>query len=173
MDGHNQWNTINKGTASARKVILHNIDILRPRLGKPAFNDTLDTSVRAAIRVGHYKLITGDCGDDMWLTPRGVPNKNLDAGLLSDTEKAIGRREEEIRRNQDKNFWLFNVREHPNEYHDLSESQPEKVRELLDQLLAINETAVPPFIVKGDPRSDRPCTEMSGGPWLDLKLKLH
>ena len=168
LDGHDQWNTINKGTASPRKVILHNIDILRPKLGKPVFNDTFDTSVRAAIRVGDYKLITGDCGEDTWIPPPDMPKDSPDvAGLLSATKEANSRRQNEKRQNADKNLWLFNVREDPTEHHDLSEKQPEKVRELLDQLLAFNKTAVPPFIVKGDPRSDPALHGNVWGPWLD------
>ncbi|GFS25163.1 arylsulfatase B-like [Elysia marginata] len=172
LDGHDQWSTINKGTSSPRNVILHNIDILRPRLGKPAVNGTFDTSVRAAIRIGDYKLITGDCGDDQWIPPPGVPIESLNGEnqhrfsqshfgtSSSDAPGARGLREE-------KNVWLFNIRKDPNERHDLSAKEPARVRAMLDQLVAFNNTAVPPFVVKSDPRSNPALHGNVWGPWLD------
>ena len=50
------------GKASTRTEILHNIDPLSPLQGSRLYNDTFDTRVRAAIRVGDYKLLTGDPG---------------------------------------------------------------------------------------------------------------
>ena len=44
---------------SKRHVLLHNIDPLRRRSGTPLYNNTFDSSVSAAVRVGHMKLITG------------------------------------------------------------------------------------------------------------------
>ena len=37
--------------------------------GEKRFPDTFDTRVRAAIRVGDYKLITGFPGDGAWVSP--------------------------------------------------------------------------------------------------------
>ena len=51
-----------KGAPSKRHVLLHNIDILENKVGKPLYKDTFDTSVSAAIRVGDMKLITGRPG---------------------------------------------------------------------------------------------------------------
>ena len=48
---------------SPRKELLHNIDILYQASGNRLYPDTFDTRTRAAIRVGDYKLITGDPGD--------------------------------------------------------------------------------------------------------------
>ena len=50
------------GKPSPRKEILHNIDPLYPPIGKRMYKDTWDTRVRAALRVGNWKLITGDPG---------------------------------------------------------------------------------------------------------------
>ncbi|GFO13313.1 arylsulfatase b [Plakobranchus ocellatus] len=188
LDGYDQWNTINKGTASPREVILHNIDILYPRLGKPILNGTFDSSIRAAIRVGDYKLITGACGDDHWVPPPGVPaqifhrennilfseannihrasmdefNPQSFARDLTDTEKS----RRQIRESK-KNVWLFNIREDPTEHYDLSDAEPERVRQMLDHLLVFNKTAVPPIVLHDDPRSNPALHGNVWGPWLD------
>ena len=51
-----------EGTKTKRSELLHNIDPLTPKAGKKLYNDTFDTRVRAAIRVGDWKLITGTDG---------------------------------------------------------------------------------------------------------------
>ena len=48
------------GHISPRKEILHNIDPLTPAVGERLYEDTFDNRVRAAIRVGEWKLITGN-----------------------------------------------------------------------------------------------------------------
>ena len=52
-----------------RKWLLHNIDPLTKKKGKKLFPHTFDTRVRAAIRFGDYKLITGDPGNGSWIPP--------------------------------------------------------------------------------------------------------
>jgi hypothetical protein len=47
---------------SPRTELLHNIDPLYKEQGKQLYPNTFDTRVRAAIRVGDLKLITGDPG---------------------------------------------------------------------------------------------------------------
>ena len=51
-----------QGKPSPRKELLHNIDILYPKIGAPMFTDTFDTRIRAALRVGDWKIITGNPG---------------------------------------------------------------------------------------------------------------
>ncbi|GFO13309.1 arylsulfatase b [Plakobranchus ocellatus] len=188
LDGYDQWNTINKGTASPREVILHNIDILRPRLGQPIFNSTFDSSIRAAIRVGDYKLITGDCGDDEWVPPPGVRERSLHSvnaahlletrnnrgiNMANGNSKSFARAQKKIERGSQhiregkKNVWLFNIREDPTEHHDLSDKEPERVRQMLDHLLVFNKTAVPPIKLHRDPRSNPALHGNVWGPWLD------
>lgn len=51
-----------EGAPSARAELLHNIDPLTKLSGEKRFEHTFDVRVRAAIRVGDWKLITGAPG---------------------------------------------------------------------------------------------------------------
>ena len=66
----------------------------------------------------------------------------------------------------DKNLWLFNVAEDPNEHNDLSEEKPEVVRELLDLLVKFNATAVPVKYPAPDPLGDPGKHGGIYGPWV-------
>ena len=57
------------GAPTPRQWLLHNIDPLEEKVGKKLFPDTFDTRVRAAVRIGDYKLITGRPGDGSWVPP--------------------------------------------------------------------------------------------------------
>ncbi|KAK7095155.1 hypothetical protein V1264_006600 [Littorina saxatilis] len=148
LDGFDQWNTISKGAQSPRKELLHNIDPLAEPKGQQLYNDTFDTRVQAAIRVGDYKLLTGDPGNGSWVAapesgwPDRVPNE---AG--------------------GKNVWLFNVRTDPSEWHDLSDQRPDIVRQLLDRLNYYNSTAEPCRYPSDDPRADPQLHGGFWGPW--------
>ncbi len=48
------------GHSSPRTEILHNIDPTVPLFGEMLYPDTFDTRIQAAIRVGDWKLMTGD-----------------------------------------------------------------------------------------------------------------
>ena len=50
---------VSRGTASPRKELLHNIDLLRWKRGVNLNISRFDNRIAAAIRVGDWKLITG------------------------------------------------------------------------------------------------------------------
>ena len=54
-----------QSSASPRKEILHNIDPLAQPLGEPKYSGTFATSTRAALRVGDWKIITGEPGKSL------------------------------------------------------------------------------------------------------------
>ena len=68
-----------------------------------------------------------------------------------------------MKRNKDKNIWLFNITADPTEHHDLSDSHPEIVKQLLDRLDFYNSTALPQYVRQNDPRS---YPELHGGAWV-------
>ncbi|KAH9494554.1 hypothetical protein Btru_019838 [Bulinus truncatus] len=148
LDGSNQWPMINLGKSSARSEILHNIDILYPLNGNRLFNDTFDTRIRASIRIGDYKLLTGTPGDGYWYPPPHLP-------LAQHTKTEP----------PNKNIWLFNVKEDPSEAIDLSGALPGQVKLMLDRLLYYNATAVPPLYPESDPKCDPKLHGGYWGPW--------
>ncbi|GFO46215.1 hypothetical protein PoB_007272000 [Plakobranchus ocellatus] len=140
------------GTGGLRKEILHNIDIWQPLQGKRLFNDTFDTRVRAAIRIGNYKLITGDPGDGNWYPVPATADGPTNPGPTKYSEDA-------------KNVWLFNVALDPVEVIDLSGSHMDRVHSMLDRLAAYNKTAVPPTYPQSDPQCDPKLHGGFWGPW--------
>ncbi|XP_012941568.1 arylsulfatase B [Aplysia californica] len=151
LDGVDQWDTISQGAPSKRTVLLHNIDPLHPRVGVPLYNDTFDTTVRAAVRVGHMKLITGNPSNGSWVPP---PGESQALKFVSDRRTSPG-----------KNVWLFNITADPTEHHDLSDQMPDMVRTLLGYLQRFNETAVPVRYPPYDPRSNPALRGGVWGPW--------
>ena len=51
------------GSPSPRNELLHNIDPLYNPKGEPMAKSPFDIRVRSAIRVGDWKLLTGDPGE--------------------------------------------------------------------------------------------------------------
>ncbi|RUS91746.1 hypothetical protein EGW08_000454 [Elysia chlorotica] len=163
LDGFSQWNMIRDGKASERKEILHNIDILFPQKGKKLFNDTFDTRVRASIRVGDYKLLCGDPGDGTWWPVPSIDQAELTS--VSAAERATLRESRPRGEPAAKNLWLFNIRDDPSERYDLSASEPEVVRRLLDRISHYNSTALPPQFPPSDPACDPKLHGGFWGPW--------
>ena len=69
LDGYNQWRSLTRQEPSRRTELLHDIDILFPQKGDNMYPGLWDTRVRAAIRVGDMKLITGQAGEYCWVPP--------------------------------------------------------------------------------------------------------
>ncbi|XP_076452854.1 arylsulfatase B-like [Babylonia areolata] len=171
LDGFDQWDTISRNAPSPRKELLHNIDPLQAPKGSRLYPDTFDTRIRAAIRVGDFKLITGNPGNSLLLMP---PEFNLPA--ISQvgqgqgqgnplTPVGTGTKPESQAPPTAKNVWLFNVANDPAENYDLSESMPDVVRKLLRRLQDYSSTAVPPLWPKPDPRSNPRKHGGVWGPW--------
>ncbi|XP_046885355.1 arylsulfatase I [Hypomesus transpacificus] len=165
LDGHDVWGAISQGVPSPRTEILFNIDPVSRRPGEPdhralALNGfgIWDTAVRAAIRAGHWKLLTGNVGDGDWVPPQTLPGGPQQ---WQDMEKRRDQR--------GKSVWLFNVTADPYERSDLAEARPEVVKMLLTRLAEYNQTAVPPRNPPDDPMAD---PQLHGGvwtPWLGVE----
>lgn len=153
LDGFDVWPVISEGKASTRFEILHNIDPLQrvfiyPQGGKRHW----DTAVQAAIRVGDWKLLTGDPGHGDWIPPQvltGFPISwwNLERKSVEKEKKSV---------------WLFNITADPCEHNDLAEKRPDVVKKLLLRLAFYNSTAVPVRYPPDDPRAD---PQRNGGAW--------
>ncbi|XP_034411579.1 arylsulfatase I-like [Cyclopterus lumpus] len=116
-----------------------------------------DASVQAAIRVGDWKLLTGDPGHGDWVPPQVLPTLpgrwwNLERGV------SLFPRTSTL-----KNVWLFNITADPCERQDLADRRPDVVRRLMDRLASYNRTAVPVYFPPDDPRAD---PSRHGGAWL-------
>ncbi|KAH3795498.1 arylsulfatase B-like [Dreissena polymorpha] len=153
LDGFDQWSSINNGDKSPRTELLHNIDPHYAKHGRPALNGTFSTSIRAALRMGDWKIITGDPGDGSW-TPRPPCSKT-----------PISIKERHPRHTHLKNLWLFNITQDPNENNDLSEQEPAIVKTMLDRLQYYDSTAVPCLYPENDPLADPARHGGFWGPW--------
>ncbi|XP_071089640.1 arylsulfatase B-like [Haliotis cracherodii] len=145
LDGFDQWTTISEGKASPRKELLHNIDILTLPNGQKLYNNTFDTRIRAAIRVGDWKLITGYPGNSSW-----IPPPHLSKEMVVDQGDSK------------KNLWLFNIAKDPTEHMDMSATNQDIVKKMLDRLAYYQSTAVPPVYPPPDPKCD---PKLHGGVW--------
>uniref|UniRef100_A0A7N8XJW0 Arylsulfatase I-like n=1 Tax=Mastacembelus armatus TaxID=205130 RepID=A0A7N8XJW0_9TELE len=153
LDGFDVWPTISEGKDSPRHEILHNIDPLKTKKG----NVIWDTSVQAAIRVGDWKLLTGDPGHGDWVPPQvlsTLPGRwwNLERTFSSFSKSS-----------PHKNVWLFNITGDPYERHDVAKERPDVVQQLLARLAYYNQTAVPVYFPPDDPRAN---PGRHGGAWV-------
>ncbi|XP_038067302.1 arylsulfatase B-like isoform X2 [Patiria miniata] len=151
LDGYNMWNTISRGDPSPREELLHNIDPLyapptthsMPVIRAKVFNET----IRAAIRSGDWKLITGSPGNSSWIPPPG-------SGITPPTPHDP----------PDKMVWLFNITADPNEYYDMSSQRPDVVQRLMQRLQYYYEGSMPAFFPPLDPRAN---PKYHNGTWSD------
>jgi len=143
LDGYDAWDSISNGGPVQRTELLHNIDPVVVRRGVST-STVFDTTVSAAIRVGDWKLLTGDPaqgavdGAGSWIAMpedpfhQSVPNTDPDT----------------------KNLWLFNIANDPLEQHEVSERFPHVVDMMLRKLAGYNQTAVPARWPFDDPQCD-------------------
>ncbi|XP_077868272.1 arylsulfatase B-like [Saccoglossus kowalevskii] len=155
LDGINQWETISRGVPSKRVEIVYNIDPLWPGcksstrdtwIGNPYF----DICVSAAIRVGHWKLLTGHTGCSNW-----------------ETRPEIAPKSRTVESSDDGMVRLYHIKEDAEEKVNLVHYRPDIVFMLLQRLHYHNTTAVPPgevdkFSVRADPARHG----MAWNPWI-------
>ncbi|KAK2142099.1 hypothetical protein LSH36_997g02061 [Paralvinella palmiformis] len=132
--------TLLKNKVNQRKELLYNIDPLHEPKGQILTNCSFDIRVRAAIRVGDWKLLTGDPGEGKWIPP---PHYQQNKPWIKNQNY-----------NSDQNLWLFNIRTDPLEKNDVSSEYPDIVHHLLDRLSYYNSTAVPVRYPQSDPEAD-------------------
>ncbi|XP_034557963.1 arylsulfatase I-like [Notolabrus celidotus] len=129
---------------------------------KPASSQSVwDTSVQAAIRVGDWKLLTGDPGHGDWVPPQVLATL---AGPWWNLERA---QTTSYKTSTHKNVWLFNITADPCERQDLADHRPEVVQRLLARLVYYNQTAVPVYFPPDDPRANPDLHEGAWVPWVD------
>ncbi|XP_028283037.1 arylsulfatase I-like [Parambassis ranga] len=116
-----------------------------------------DTSVQAAIRVGDWKLLTGDPGHGDWVPPQVLSTL---PGRWWNLERASFYKSH-------KNIWLFNITGDPYERQNLADQRPEVVQQLLARLAYYNQTAVPVYFPPDDPQANPDRHEGAWVPWVD------
>lgn len=116
-----------------------------------------DTSVQAAIRVGDWKLLTGDPGHGDWVPPQVLPTL---PGPWWNLERTVS---SSHKTSAHKNVWLFNITDDPCERRDLADQRPDVVQQLLARLAYYNQTAVQVYFPPDDPRAN---PSRHGGAWI-------
>ena len=158
LDAFDVWKTIADGQSSPRNEILHAIDPLAPKHGIRLNISNWDNRVRAAIRVGNWKLITGGSPHtNSWIAPPEDPHIHS----VYDTDPAL------------KNIWLFDIVSDPLEKTDLFESRQDIAVDLLNRLAEYQSTAVPVRYPKHDLRCNPKFHNGFWGPWRQLKNVKH
>ncbi|NXG78323.1 ARSI Arylsulfatase, partial [Baryphthengus martii] len=157
LDGYNVWPAISEGKESPRTEILHNIDPLYNHAKYGSLEDGFgiwNTAVQASIRVGEWKLLTGDPGYSDWIPPQTLTNF---PGSWWNLERLT----DGLR----KSVWLFNITADPYERYDLSDQRPDVVRTLLMRLVHYNRTAIPVRYPAENPRAHPDFNGGAWGPW--------
>ena len=148
LDGYNAWPTITENTETTCKELLINLDPPHPGfIGQ------------AAIRIGDWKLITGQPNCSMHVMERegdGCPDGwvHLDGSIqLPPYTPSL--------------TWLFNITADPNKRNNVAHIYPEVVQKLKDRIECYNVTHIEQLNPPLDPKSD---PDNFGGiwtPWID------
>ncbi|XP_035525877.1 arylsulfatase I-like isoform X1 [Morone saxatilis] len=128
-----------------------------PQIGLESFQPVWDTSVQAAIRVGDWKLLTGDPGHGDWVPPQVLPTFPAPWWSLERSAPPF------LKPSTHKKVWLFNITADPCERRDLTDQRPDVVQQLLARLAYYNQTAVPVYFPPDDPRAN---PSQNGGAWV-------
>nr|XP_054764493.1 arylsulfatase B-like [Lytechinus pictus] len=162
LDGFNVWNSISGMEPSPRIELLHNLDplVVAPDVesddDKGWIPGRFNTSLRAALRVGDWKIQTGT-GEkneipsppaNFWKPP---PESGLPA--IYPVQKP------------NQKVWLFNITADPLERNDLSDKYPDVVEMLLRRLQNYYEDSVPPRYPPSDMNADPAKHGGVWGPW--------
>ena len=160
LDGFDQWETITSDADSPRSEILHNIDPLYEKVHPSFIRKGFDTSVHAAIRVGNWKLLTGNPGNSNWTLPPEADNIEVCDESKENCPKLKGF--DKLERQLNPPLQLFNIVDDPYESKNLARTHPDVVDRLLARLARYNSTAVPVYY----PPSERGANpELLGGFW--------
>ena len=150
LDGYNMWQALTQNEPSPRDEILLQLD---PPRQADVENNFAYYAGQAALRSGHWKLITG--------VPTSMPALGYPTGWVH----LDGSIDESP--NNPSLIWLFNVTADPNERQNVAESYPKVVSILKEKIEVYNLTHIlqksPPF----DPRSDPVNFGGVWTPWLD------
>jgi len=150
VDGFDIWKSISDGEPNPRNEILYNIDPLKPKRGIRSNIGQFDNRVQSAIRVGNWKLITGDPGEGSWIAP---PEDTGQHSIPDPDPKS-------------KNIWLFDISKDPTEKTDLFDSHRDIAVDMLNKLAEYQATAVPARNPPDDPRCSPKYHNGFWGPWL-------
>ncbi|XP_035490847.1 arylsulfatase I-like isoform X1 [Scophthalmus maximus] len=148
--------------SKSRRTVSQYQNQSRPGTSPPPTSQPVwDASVQAAIRVGDWKLLTGDPGHGDWVPPQVLPTLpgrwwNLERTFPSHHKPSAH-----------KNIWLFNITGDPYERRDLADRRPDVVQRLLARLAHYNRTAVPVYFPPDDPRANPSRHGGAWVPWVD------
>lgn len=150
IDGVSQWESLINKAPSPRIEILHNIDPLSVsfRKKKNAIRKGFDMHIKAAIRHGPWKLITGYPGPGGWTQPPEFKGRQIN---LPGYRKL---------------FRLYNIDRDPYEKYDLSSERRGVVNYLLGRLAFYNDTAVPVWYPDHDRLANPRRRNGFWGPWV-------
>ena len=152
LQGYNMWDSVTQNKPSPRKEILL-------QLNPPRYSRRSDFIGQAAIRVGDWKLITGqpNCSKPIRpsigdLCPSGWVHLNGTIEYSTPTPSMT---------------WLFNITADPNERNNLAEKYPEMVTQLKERIEVYNSTHIVQKQARFDPRADPKYFNGVWTPWLD------